>query len=351
MKKYKVVTVATSSRTRGGITSVINAYRQTSLWTDWNMVWIETHIDRSKMAKLWILFKALFIFLYHLPSTNLIHLHFSEPVSAIRKLPFVFLTKLFRKKLLVHFHAFSTNTTIHGRFSFAYKYIFRSADKVIVLSNYWREEIARKWPKWPYLTDKLIVVYNPCTQVKPMSVERQNAILFAGTVNQRKGYQDLIKAFAAVKNNHPDWKLVFAGNGEIGAAKQLAKTLQIETNVEFLGWVSGSKKDMAFRQSSIFCLPSYAEGLPMAMLDAFSYGLPVITTPVGGIPDLLTDPQNALIFQPGDIRALSNCLTRCISDKTLRDSLAESSINLSATTLNLVTITKEIACVYQKLLA
>ena len=348
MKKYKVATVATSSRTRGGITSVINAYRQTALWTDWNMIWIETHIDRSKVAKLWILIKALFIFLYHLPSTDLIHLHFSEPVSAIRKLPFVLLTKLFRKKLLVHFHAFGTNTTIYGRFSSAYKYIFRSADEVIVLSNYWKEEIASKWP---YLADKIIVVYNPCIQVKPMLVERQKAILFAGTVNQRKGYQDLIKAFAAVKDNYPDWKLVFAGNGEIGAAKQLAKSLQIETNVEFLGWVSGSRKDMAFRQSAIFCLPSYAEGLPMAMLDAFSYGLPVITTPVGGIPDLLTHSQNALIYQPGDVQALSDCLTRCISDPAVRDSLAESSINLSSTTLNLTTITKELAGIYQKILA
>lgn len=348
MKKYKVVTVATSSRTRGGITSVINAYRQTDLWTDWNMVWIETHIDRSKIAKLLILIKAIFVFLYHLPSTNLIHLHFSEPVSAIRKLLFVFLTKLFHKKLLVHFHAFSTSTTIYGRFDFAYKYIFQSADKIIVLSSYWKEEISQKWPS---LSDKIIVLYNPCAQVKAMSVERQNSILFAGTVNQRKGYQDLIKAFATVKDDHPDWKLVFAGNGEIGAAKQLAESLQIKTNVEFLGWVNGSEKDMAFRQSSIFCLPSYAEGLPMAVLDAFSYGLPVITTPVGGIPDLLTDSQNALIYSPGDIQALSKCLTRCISDQNLRHSLAKSSFNLSITTLNLETITSELDCIYRKILA
>ena len=348
MKRYKVITVATSSRTRGGITSVINAYRKTPLWTDWNMVWIETHIDRSKIAKLRILIKSIFIFLYHLPSTDLVHLHFSEPVSAIRKLLFVFLTKFFGKKLLVHFHAFSTDTSIRGRFSFAYKYIFRRANKVIVLTNYWREEIIRKWP---FLANKLIIVYNPCTQVKPMIVERQKTILFAGTVNQRKGYQDLIKAFASVKNNHPDWKLVFAGNGEIEAAKQLAISLHIETSIEFLGWVNGTKKDMAFRQSSIFCLPSYAEGLPMAMLDAFSYGLPVITTPVGGIPDFLTDSQNALMFQPGDIMALSNCLNKCISDQALRKSLAEHSLDLSATTLNLTTITKELACVYQKLLA
>ena len=347
MKKYKVVTVATSSRTRGGITSVINAYRQTALWTDWNMVWIETHIDRSKVVKLGILIKAIIIFLYHLPSANLVHLHFSQPVSAIRKLLFIFLTKLFRKQLLIHFHAFSTDTTIHSKVGFVYKYIFSSADKVIVLSNYWKKEIACKWP---YLAEKLIVVYNPCAAVKPMPVERQNTILFAGTVNQRKGYQDLLQAFATLKNNYPDWKLIFAGNGEIETAIQLAKSLQIEENVKFLGWVSGYEKAMAFSQSSIFCLPSYAEGFPMSVLDAFSYGLPVITTPVGGIPDLLTDTENALIYQPGNILALSSCLTKCITDQTLRSSLAKSSINLSATTLNLSTIVKELDAVYRQML-
>ena len=347
MKKYKVITVATSSRTRGGITSVINAYRQTTLWTDWNMVWIETHIDRSKAEKLWIVTKALFAFLFQVPSADLIHLHFSEPVSAIRKMPFVFLTKLFRKKLIVHFHAFSTDSTIHGRFSFVYEYIFKSADKIIVLTNYWKVEIASRWPS---RTDRLRVIYNPCIRVEPMPVERQKSILFAGTVNQRKGCQDLIRAFAAVKRNHPDWRLVFAGNGEIGPARQLAESLLIETNVDFLGWVSGTRKEMAFRRSSIFCLPSYAEGLPMAMLDAFSYGLPVITTPVGGIPDLLTDRQNALMFQPGDITALSDCLSSCIADRTVRDALAESSTRLAATKLSLETITREVDCLYRELL-
>ncbi|GAB2553347.1 glycosyltransferase family 4 protein [Spirosoma aerophilum] len=348
MKQYKVITIATSSQTRGGITSVINAYRQTALWKDWNMVWIETHIDRSKVAKLWMLIKAIFILLYHLPSANLIHLHFSEPVSAIRKMLFVFLIKLFNKKLLVHFHAFSTTTTIHSKFSFSYKYIFKSADKIIVLSKYWEQEVVNKWP---FLADKLAVVYNPCTEVKPVETERQNNILFAGTVNQRKGYKDLIKAFAAVKNSHPDWKLVFAGNGEIGAARQLVKKLNIEENVTFLGWVSGFEKIVAFSRSSIFCLPSYAEGFPMAVLDAFSYGLPVITTPVGGLPDLLTDTKNALIYQVGDIEALSNCLTKCITDLPLRTALSEASINLSTTTLNLATIVKAVDSIYREVLS
>lgn len=73
----------------------------------------------------------------------------------------------------------------------------------------------------------------------------------------------------------------------------------------FLGWVSGEAKDNAFKEAMIFCLPSYAEGFPMSVLDAWSYGLPVITTPVGGIPDVAQDGVNMLLFNPGDIDMLA----------------------------------------------
>ncbi|AUD06889.1 hypothetical protein CWM47_36635 [Spirosoma pollinicola] len=65
----------------------------------------------------------------------------------------------------------------------------------------------------------------------------------------------------------------------------------------------------------------------MAVLDSFSFGLPVITTPVGGIPDMLTNSVNALIFEAGDVGALSKCLERCMNDSHFRHSLSDSFIN------------------------
>ncbi|MCD8235983.1 MAG: glycosyltransferase family 4 protein [Prevotellaceae bacterium] len=132
------------------------------------------------------------------------------------------------------------------------------------------------------ITDNIKVIYNPCT-VEPLknTYIKQNVILFAGSVNCRKGYSDLIKAFGRIAHSHPQWELHIAGNGEIEQGKALAKKLNIEEQVKFLGWVDGEDKDREFYQSSIFCLPSYAEGFPMAVLDAWAYELPVITTPVG----------------------------------------------------------------------
>ena len=116
-----------------------------------------------------------------------------------------------------------------------------------------------------------------------------------------------------------------------------------------MGWVSGEQKDKAFRESMIFCLPSYAEGFPMAVLDAWAYGLPVITTPVGGIPDVAKDGKNMLLFNPGDIDALAQQLEKMIVNEELRKSIADESILFAHTTFNLNTINKQLGNIYEEL--
>ena len=159
----------------------------------------------------------------------------------------------------------------------------------------------------------------------------------------------MIKAFAEIASKYPDWKIVFAGNGEIENGKKLAKDLNIESQVKFLGWINGKEKDKAFKEASIFCLPSYAEGFPMAVLDAWAYGLPVITTPVGGIPDIAKDEDNLLLFNPGNIQQLSTQMGKMIENEKLRSHIIQESIKLSQTTFNINTINKQIGMLYQEL--
>lgn len=125
-----------------------------------------------------------------------------------------------------------------------------------------------------------------------------------------------------IARGNANWKVVFAGNGEVEQAKGLAKEAGVEDRCIFTGWISGDEKDKWFKESKIFCLPSYAEGFSMAVLDAFAYGLPVITTPVGGIPDVAKDGDNMLLFNSGDIKALAKQLDLLMNDKALRDKLS-----------------------------
>ena len=256
-------------------------------------------------------------------------------------------SKLWKKKVIVHFHAFSPETTINGKYQKVYKYLFEHADKVIVLSQLWEKYVNDTF----HLGNKIQVIYNPCTtEILPEKYTKQNIILYAGTVNARKGYTDMIKAFAKIAPRYLDWEIVFAGNGEIENGIKLAKELGIELQTKFLGWINGKDKDKAFKEASFFCLPSYAEGFPMAVLDAWAYGLPVITTPVGGIPDIAKDGENLLLFQPGDCDKLAIQMERMMKDEALRNHLTEQSIILSQTTFNIDTINKEIETLYRKLI-
>lgn len=254
--------------------------------------------------------------------------------------------KLWKKKIIVHFHAFSPETTINGKYQNVYKYLFTHADKVIVLSQLWEKYVNNTF----HLGNKIQVIYNPCTtEILPDRYPKQNIILYAGTVNARKGYADMIKAFAKIAFQYPEWKVVFAGNGEIDKGKILAKDLDIESQTQFLGWINGKEKDKAFKEASIFCLPSYAEGFPMAVLDAWAYGLPVITTPVGGIPDIAKDGENLLLFQPGNYDQLAVQMERLIKDSVLKEKIQKQSLILATTKFNINTINKEIEDLYKSL--
>ena len=333
----KVLVIATSHKTRGGITSVIKAHQKGEQWKEFHCKWIETHIDKGSIFKLFYFCKGWILFMLNLPFYDIVHIHTSEPPSAIRKCFFMWWSKLWKKKVIVHFHAFSPETTINGKYQ-----------KVIVLSQLWKKYVNSTF----HLGDKIQVIYNPCTtEILPEKYTKQNVILYAGTVNKRKGYADMIKAFAKIASQYPDWKIVFAGNGEIDNGKKLAKELGIESQTQFLGWINGKNKDKAFKEASIFCLPSYAEGFPMAVLDAWAYGLPVITTPVGGIPDIAKDGENLLLFHPGDCNKLAIQMENLIKDKNLREKISEQSSILAKTKFNIRTINKEISNLYTNLAA
>lgn len=88
----------------------------------------------------------------------------------------------------------------------------------------------------------------------------------------------------------------------------------------------------------------------MAVLDAWAYGLPVITTPVGGIPDIAIDGENMLLFNAGDIDKLAENMQRLIDDNELRNKILKESVNLANTTFNIDTINNQIGSLYQEMI-
>ena len=339
----KVLVVSTSRKTKGGITAVLKLYEQSQMWQDYHCHWIGTHRDGNRLRKLWYFGTAVIQFVFLLPFYDIVHIHFSLINSARRKYPFFKLAKAFGKKIVIHLHC---GSQIDDIWNDIYQYMFDNCDRGILLSESLKQNVEKHIGK----SDKLRVVYNPCPIISYKShFEKQNIILFSGTLYEGKGYKDLIGAFAKIAMRHPDWKIVLAGNGEIEQASSLASELGISDQVVLLGWVSGEKKHKAFSEAKALCLPSYAEGFPMAVLDAWAYGLPVITTPVGGIPDVARDGENLLLFKPGDIDGLASCLERIIDSKEVRVKLGKESRLLAKTVFNLETITNKLATLYKEL--
>lgn len=343
----KVLVLATSRRTHGGISSVVMAHEMADEWEKYSCRWIATHRNGSMAVKLLYLMTGMATYLWYLPWSKTVHMHIGEAPSARRKSLFMRLAKLTGKKTIVHFHAFDTASTIEGPYSSVYKKLFDDADRVVVLSKMWKQAVCSTFE----LGDKMRVLHNPCPRIADNSgeVQKKNIILSAGVVSPRKGYHDLIRAFAIIAHKYPQWKLVFAGSGEIDNGKAIARESGIENQVEFPGWVAGSEKDRLFRETSIFCLPSYAEGFPMAVLDAWAYGLPVIATPVGGLPDIVHDNEDILLFQPGDTNTLAAQLERLIGDTELRHRIETASRKFANEDFNITTIGSCLGNIYAEL--
>lgn len=341
----KVLVIATSRKTRGGITSVVKAHETGEQWKKYHCKWIQTHRDGNPIRKIWYLVTALLKYIALLPFCDIVHIHIATTQSAKRKVLFFYPAKWLGKKTIFHFHPSNEKFLFEPYNQKLYRSLFSKADLILVLSEQWR-----RWIKEALgLTEHIEVLYNPCPIVNHRTDLRKKNILFAGTIIPRKGYADLIKGFAPIAPKHPDWKITFAGNGEIERAKEIAKEVHIENQVIFLGWVNGKEKEKAFQEASIYCLASYGEGFPMGVLDAWAYGIPCVVTPVGGLPDIITEGENALTFSLGDTETLAKQLERMITDDSLREKIEKESLNLSQTTFNINTINQQLDKIYSSL--
>ncbi len=156
----------------------------------------------------------------------------------------------------------------------------------------------------------------------------EEIILFFGNIVQYKGPDILLKAFSLVKKgiSNAKVKLVFVGRGDMQEElKDLAKKLDLEEHVKFVGYIEEDLKPLYFKAADIFCLPSVtlAEAFGIVNLEAMACGIPVISTKLGGIPDIVNHGKNGLIIEPGNIKALADALTYLLENEDVRKKMGE----------------------------
>lgn len=156
----------------------------------------------------------------------------------------------------------------------------------------------------------------------------EKLILCVGTICARKGQLDLVKAFEQMPQDVIDSvTLVLIGSSPGNYARALTERINANPVLKKKVLLIGSKSDIRpwYKAAYLYVCASSGESYPRVILEAMHYSLPILTTPVFGIPEQVVENINALFFQPGDILGLRNKLMNILHDKELRDSLAGAS--------------------------
>ncbi len=247
---------------------------------------------------------------------GLVHLHMAAGGSVLRKLSLLHAAKLMGLPVVLHVHGSETVKFFDGlspALRAVLTFSMRRADRVIALSASWREFLVNRVG---LEAERVHVLPNAVPAPRTGPVRRGLAgpcrILFLGRVGERKGTPVLLRALAQMPN--ANWELVCAGDGEVSKYRAMASELGLATRVRFLGWMDEDEAQALLADSDLLVLPSLNEGLPMAIIEAMAHGLPVIATPVGGIPELVASGRTGLLVPPADSDALADALQRMIAD-------------------------------------
>lgn len=321
-----VLMLGTSFETMGGVAAVTLLLSESRLFADNGVVYIATHRDGSRMVKLRTALSAWTrcVRLVFGGRVRLLHIHLSSYASFWRKSCFIVPALTTGTPVVIHMHGADFVEFNRGLPALAQRFvrwIFVRSTLLVALSDEWKHRLQTLSGH-----DRIVVIPNPVV-VPPernAAFRKRGTLLFLGSIGQRKGCYVLLDALATIKSKHPDVRLLCGGDGDHESFLREASKRGLDQNVQLLGWVVGAAKRRLLARSTIFVLPSYSEGLPMALLEAMAAGMPVVSTPVGGIPDAIRDGIDGLLVPPGDATQLAQAIDRFLSDAELRNKLGAS---------------------------
>lgn len=144
-------------------------------------------------------------------------------------------------------------------------------------------------------------------------------VLFVGRLAGVKGVPLLLDSVAALSDTHPDLRVTLIGDGPDRAALEAhCKALGLQQRVAFLGYQSQDAVAQALSKADVFALPSFAEGVPVVLMEAMAAQVPVVTTRIAGVPELVQDGASGYLVPPGDVAALTLSLDQLLSDPDQR---------------------------------
>lgn len=322
--KNKLLMVAPSFAFRGGIARVTLNYKMGGLFNQ-KIQYLPSIIEGPRIIKFMFTLKQLFLFLFKLffQKYSLIHIHTSSYLSFYRKSFFILVAKLTGKKIILHIHPTHFYKFILNSRSFRKFWIYnvlKLCDSFIVLTTDMQTKMEKIFP-----TKTIHILPNPVSvsdfNNSQINMRRDNVLLYLGTFFREKGVYDLISAASLILEEIPNMEIILCGDKGKSKLKKEIKKIGLDGKIQVKKWVGGLQKKQLLNESTAIILPSYTEGIPNVILEAMSSGVPIIATPVGGVPSILEDEKNCLFFKPGDILDLKIKVIRMFRNTALQNEI------------------------------
>lgn len=249
------------------------------------------------------------------------------------------LVRWFSQAKISHIHAhFGTNSTtvamlcsllaeipysftIHGPEEFDKAVIIALEEKikraafVVAISYFCRSQIYRRcdWRQWSKIHVIHCGIDDNSLQQSPVTIPNVATLVCTGRLSLDKGQILLIKAARQLADEGLEFKIILVGDGLL--RQELEREIQafgLSENIKITGWATSSEVQNYITNSRVFVLPSLAEGLPVALMEALALGRPVISTYVAGIPELVEQGKHGWLIPAGSVAALTEAMRQAI---------------------------------------
>ncbi|MBL7147647.1 MAG: glycosyltransferase family 4 protein [Nanoarchaeota archaeon] len=208
------------------------------------------------------------------------------------------------------------------------KISFKMIDKVVALSG-WELPILKKYIKdtkkikiIPNGVDKILFKKVKDNKFKKKYKKNKKLVLFFSRLNPTKGPEKLAEAAIEITKERKDIDFLWVGPDE-GKADEVRKLIKNYTNMKYIGPIKGKHNIAEMYQSAdVYVLPSYREGMPLTIFEAFASGLPVVASPVNGVPYAM-DESNGIFVKYGDIKNLKKAILKILDDGKLAKRYSE----------------------------
>ncbi len=352
-ERPRVLQMGPFPRSGGGMQAVQRAILASSLARSYRLDVVATYREPGKLRGLLDLGWALArLTVWSLAGRGrIVHVHVTVRGSAYRKSICVLLAKALRRRVVLHVHSgvgdLAYFVWTRDRLSLRLlRTAFGAADVVLAVSQPSAEALEAAFG-----LDGVEVVPNPAPVVTPFQrpAAADGAVLAAylgGFANPVKGGEVLVAALERALPQAPDLRVTLAGPGEPPASA--AALIAREPRVAWAGWLGPEEKDALLREAAVFLMPSQSEGLPMALLEAMAYGMAIVATEAGGIPEVVDAGADGLLVPVDDPEALAEALCRVVADAGLRQRLSAAAA-ARARELDADAVAAKLAAIYARL--